>query len=169
MFDFALWSDGTVPVLLVCEEAHRYAPLDSNLGFEPAKRALSRIAREGRKYGVSLCVVSQRPSELAAGLLSQCNTIFALRLSNQNDQDFVRSAMPESGYGLLDFLPSLGNAEAVVVGEGIAVPMRMNFDPLPSGRMPSRGDASFSTSWRTSDTKRDFVSSVVDRWRRQER
>ena len=76
-FDFALWSDRAVPILLVCEEAHRYAPSNDKLGFEPTKRAIARIALEGRKYGVSLGLVTQRPSELAANILSQCNTIFA--------------------------------------------------------------------------------------------
>ncbi|MCB9959466.1 MAG: DUF87 domain-containing protein [Rhodospirillaceae bacterium] len=166
-FDFALWAERSVPILLVCEEAHRYAPLDTSRGFEPTKRELSRIAKEGRKYGVSLCVVSQRPSELAAGMLSQCNTIFAMRLSNQHDQDFVRSAMPESGHGLLEFLPSLGNAQAVVVGEGVAVPMRLVFDQLPEESRPSRGGASFAQSWSDDQPDRDFVANVVDRWRRQ--
>jgi hypothetical protein len=81
LFDFAVWSDGAIPILLVCEEAHRYAPEDDKAGFGPAKRALSRIAKEGRKYGLSLCVATQRPAELAAGMLSQCNTIFTMRLS----------------------------------------------------------------------------------------
>src|SRR3546814_4796130 len=84
--DIALWSERQMPILLVCEEAHRYAPQNSVLGFEPAKRALSRIAKEGRKYGLSLCVITQRPPELEAGLLSQCNTIFALRMTRQKDQ-----------------------------------------------------------------------------------
>ena len=168
-FDFALWAQRSVPILLVCEEAHRYAPLDSSRGFEPTKRELSRIAKEGRKYGVSLCVVSQRPSELAAGMLSQCNTIFALRLSNQHDQDFVRSAMPESGHGLMEFLPSLGNAQAVVVGEGVAVPMRLVFEQLPEDSRPSRGGASFSHAWSDEQPDRDFVATVIDRWRRQVR
>ena len=79
---------------------------------------MSRIAKEGRKYGVSLCLVSQRPSELAIGILSQCSTVFSLRLSNQKDQEFVSSAMSESALGLLEFLPSLRNAEAIAVGEG---------------------------------------------------
>ena len=91
-FDFALWSERTTPILVVCEEAHRYAPRVTGLGFEPTKRALAHIAKEGRKYGVSLCVVSQRPSDLATEMLSECNTIFALRMSNQADQDFVHAS-----------------------------------------------------------------------------
>ncbi|MGH6830533.1 MAG: ATP-binding protein, partial [Methylocella sp.] len=169
-FDFALWSDGAVPILLVCEEAHRYAPEDSRLGFEPTKRALSRIAKEGRKYGLSLCVVTQRPSELAAGMLSQCNTIFALRLGHQRDQDIVRAAMSESAFGLLDALPSLGNAEAIAVGEGVSIPMRLAFDMLPAEHRPKSGTANFSSSWQKDTSNSDeFLGQVIDNWRRQRR
>lgn len=168
-FDFALWSDRAVPIMVVCEEAHRYAPQDDHLGFEPTKKALARIAKEGRKYGVSLCMVSQRPSELAIGILSQCNTIFALRMSNQKDQDFVRGAMSESAIGLLDFLPSLRNAEAIGVGEGVSVPVRICFDPLKEGQRPRSGTAPFSTAWQTDNDDSSFLDDVVDRWRRQRR
>jgi len=164
-FDFALWSERSMPMLLVCEEAHRYAPTDSGRGFEPTKRALSKIAKEGRKYGVSLCLVSQRPSELAAEILSQCNTIFALRMSNQKDQDFVRSAMSESALGLMDFLPSLRNAEAIAVGEGVSVPMRLCFDEIPDGERPMSGTASFSEGWSKEIEDDDFVETVIERWR----
>ena len=168
-FDFALWSERAVPVLLVCEEAHRYCPLDTKAGFEPAKRALSRIAKEGRKYGVSLCLVSQRPSELAPAVLSQCNTIFALRLSNNSDQDFVRGALRESTLGLLDFLPALRNAEAIAMGEGVSVPVRLCFDNLPEDSRPLSGTASFSTAWTNDVNDSGFLASVVERWRRQRR
>jgi hypothetical protein len=169
-FDFALWSDGAVPILLVCEEAHRYAPEDARLGFEPTKRALSRIAKEGRKYGLSLCVVTQRPSELAAGMLSQCNTIFALRLGHQRDQEIVRAAMSESAFGLLDALPSLGNAEAIAVGEGVSIPMRLAFDQLPAEHRPKSGTAAFSASWQKDTANSDdFLNQVIDNWRRQRR
>jgi len=169
-FDFALWSEGAVPMLLVCEEAHRYAPEDARLGFEPTKRALSRIAKEGRKYGLSLCVVSQRPSELAAGMLSQCSTILALRLSHQKDHDFVRGSMSESAFGLLDALPSLGNAEAIAVGEGVPIPMRLAFDDLPMECRPKSGCAAFSASWQKDhDDARGFVDGVIERWRHERR
>lgn len=168
-FDFALWSDGGMPVLLICEEAHRYVPSDPYQGFEPTKKVLSRIAKEGRKYGVSLGVVSQRPSELSMSILSQCNTIFALRLSSQKDQDFVRGAMAESALGLLDFLPSLRNGEAIVVGEGVSVPVRIAFDELDAEYQPNSRTVAFSEAW--SDDRRgfDFVGAVVERWRRQRR
>ena len=170
VFDFALWSDGMFPILLVCEEAHRYAPEDTRRGFEPTKRSLSRIAKEGRKYALSLCVVSQRPSELASGMLSQCSTIFALRLSHKKDQELVRSAMSEAAFGLLDSLPSLGNAEAVVVGEGVSIPMRLVFDDLPAERRPKSAAAAFSTSWQSeTEGGDDVLHEIVDRWRRQRR
>ena len=112
-FDFALWSETPVPITIVCEEAHRYAPRDKELGFEAAKRALFRIAKEGRKYGVSLCVISQRPSDLAPGLLSECNRIFAFRMTGNEDQEIVRGAVPEASHGLMNFLPALRNGEAM--------------------------------------------------------
>jgi len=168
-FDFALWSDRAVPLLLVCEEAHRYAPQNKALGFEPTKRALARIAKEGRKYGVSLCVVSQRPSELAVDMLSQCSTIFAMRLSNLNDQDFVRGAISENAIGLLDFLPSLLNGEAIAVGQGIPVPARLLFDELPEEHRPRGATADFSADWKTGNQDQDFLKTVVQRWRRQRR
>jgi DNA helicase HerA-like ATPase len=187
-FDFALWSERAVPIMLVCEEAHRYAPQDSSLGFEPTKKALSQIAKEGRKYGVSLCMVTQRPSELASGILSQCNTIFALRMGNQNDQEFVRATLWESARGLLDFLPSLRNSEAIAVGEGVSIPVRLCFDTLPEERRPKSGTAPFSAAWQLPEERRpksgtapfsaawqqdwddaDFLDQVVHRWRRQRR
>ena len=88
-FDFAVWSAGRVPITFVCEEAHRYVPSDKATGFEPTKRAISKIAKEGRKYGVSLCIVSQRPAELDPTILSQCNTVFSLRLTNERDQEIL--------------------------------------------------------------------------------
>ena len=109
-FDFALWSEGRIPVTLVCEEAHRYVPANPSLGFEPCKRAIARIAKEGRKYGASLCIVTQRPAEIDPTILSQCNTVFALRMSNDRDQAIVSSAISDSGSGLLEFLSALGPA-----------------------------------------------------------
>jgi DNA helicase HerA-like ATPase len=165
-FDFATWSESPVPVTIVCEEAHRYAPRDKELGFEPAKRALSRIAKEGRKYGVSLCVVSQRPTDLAPGLLSECNTLFALRMTNHDDQDIVRGAVPEASHGLMDFLPALRNGEAIAVGEGVSLPMRICFAPLPDTRRPKSATASFSDAWSRDSNDRSSIEQTVDRWRR---
>ncbi len=168
-FDFAIWSDRALPILFVCEEAHRYAPRNPSLGFEPTKRALSRIAKEGRKYGVSLCVITQRPSELDTDILSQCNTIFSLRMSNSKDQDFVRSTLSESAEGLMYFLPLLRTAEAIAVGEGVPVPVRICFDELPREYRPLSGTAPFSNTWKIDKGDSAFIDAVIDRWRRQQR
>ncbi len=104
-FDFGLWSDGVSPLLFVCEEAHRYASADRNIGFGPTRKAISRIAKEGRKYGVYLGLVTQRPAELDATIISQCNTLFAMRLANERDQTLLRSAVSDAAANLLSFVP----------------------------------------------------------------
>jgi uncharacterized protein len=164
-FDFALWNETPVPITIICEEAHRYAPRDRQMGFEAAKRALFRIAKEGRKYGVSLCVISQRPSDLAPGLLSECNTIFAFRMTGQEDQDIVRGAVPEASHGLMNFLPALRNGEAIAVGEGVSMPMRICFTPPPEGRRPKSATASFTNAW-SKESDAEVVEHTVERWRR---
>ncbi len=170
IFDFAIWnaSERNLPVLLVCEEAHRYVSND-HAGSAPTRRVLGQIAREGRKYGVSLCLISQRPSELSLAILSQCSTLFVLRLSNGPDQDFVRSALPESGLGLMNALPALRMQEAIVVGEGVTVPMRIRFDDLDPEHQPRSGAVSFSEGWRTPPEKTEFVAETIRRWRQQPR
>src|SRR5712671_2316923 len=106
-FDFGLWSDGVSPLLFVCEEAHRYVSADSKIGFGPTRRAVSRIAKEGRKYGVFLGLVTQRPAELDATIISQCNTLFTMRLANDRDQALLRSAVSDAAANLLSFVPSV--------------------------------------------------------------
>ncbi len=171
IFDFAVWSVDAkaVPVLLVCEEAHRYVPSDENLGFAPTRRSISRIAKEGRKYGVSLCLVSQRPSELSSTILSQCNTLFALRMCNELDQEFVRTTLPDSAGGLLAALPALHAGEAIAVGEGVTVPMRLCFDTLEESCRPKSGTASFSEAWETDHIDDWFIEETIKRWRHQRR
>ncbi|MCG8542919.1 MAG: DUF87 domain-containing protein, partial [Alphaproteobacteria bacterium] len=165
-FDFALWSERSVPILLVCEEAHRYAPQAPEPRFEMTKGTLSRIAKEGRKYGASLCVVSQRPSQLSTDLLSQCNTLVAMRMSNNEDQENLRGAMSDSSAGLIDFLPALGNGEAVAVGQGVTLPVRIKFRNLPEEARPHSSTAIFSKSWTEESQDRAFVAEIIKRWRR---
>jgi hypothetical protein len=139
-FDLALWSDGAYEIVLVCEEAHRYIPNDRTLGFAPTRQAIGRIAKEGRKYGASLCVVSQRPSELDATVLSQCSTMFAMRLPNEADQAIIRSAVGESSATVLGFLSSVADREAIAFGEAVAIAMRMKFgDYAPKGQADREG------------------------------
>jgi hypothetical protein len=164
-FDFALWSGGNVPITLVCEEAHRYVPNNPGLGFEPTRRAIARIAKEGRKYGVSLCVVSQRPSELDPTILSQCNTVFSMRMSNDLDQDFVRSAIFDTAASLLDFLPSMGPREAIVFGDGVTLPGRIRFADLPEHALPRSRTACFTEMWQLEEGKPIDLDDVVERWR----
>jgi hypothetical protein len=164
-FDFALWSEGAVPIHLVCEEAHRYIPQDTRLGFGPAKRALSRIAKEGRKYGVSLCVVSQRPAELDATILSQCNTVFAMRMANERDHEIVKAAISDAAASLLDFLPSMGEAEAIAFGEGVSLPGRIKFARLPASAMPRGATAQFTKHWTRDLGDPGFLHDIVSRWR----
>ncbi len=171
VFDFALWSlrEEQIPTLLVCEEAHRYIPRDQGAGFEPTRRAISRIAQEGRKYGVSLCLVTQRPSEVSESILSQCSTVFALRMNTEKDQEYVRRTLPDDAGGLLKALPALRQQEAIVVGEGVTHPMRLRFLDLPAAQRP-RGDSSnFPKAWQNDIEGDRFLTGVVDRWRRQVR
>lgn len=169
VFDFAIWSAEAqaVPVLLVCEEAHRYVSQDGETSFRLTRNAIARIAKEGRKYGVSLCLVSQRPSELSTTILSQCNTIFALRMSNEHDQEFVRRVLPDGASGLLTALPALFNGEAVAVGEGVSVPMRLSFEELSVTHRPRSSTAVFSKAWKRDLIDRDFLDETIYRWRRQ--
>ncbi len=165
-FDFALWSGGKVPITIVCEEAHRYIPADSKMGFEPTKRSLAKIAKEGRKYGVSLGVISQRPSEIDSTILSQCNTLFVMRMANDLDQTIVLSAISDAASSLLEFLPSLGMGECIVFGDGVTLPVRMRFDRLDDKYLPRSSTAKFTESWReTIDDDEDFLENVVKRWR----
>jgi hypothetical protein len=150
-FEFAVWSEQRQPLLLVCEEAHRYAPQGTSSGFELTKRALSRIAKEGRKYGISLGVISQRPSELAATILSQCNTMFAFRMTNERDQEIIQATMSEATSAIFSALPFLGNSEAIAIGEGVPVPMRLRFAELPEDERPRSSAAKFSERWQHAD------------------
>ncbi|MEN9873810.1 MAG: hypothetical protein RL186_707 [Pseudomonadota bacterium] len=136
-FDVAYASEGALHVMLVCEEAHRYIPQDAGAGFLPTRRAISRIAKEGRKYGCSIGVVSQRPCELDSTILSQCSTVFAMRLSNERDQNIMRSAISDSGASTIAFLSALDNREAIVFGEGVSMPMRFKFTNQKSEQLPS--------------------------------
>jgi uncharacterized protein len=169
IFEFALWSDRakTPPILLVCEEAHRYVPRDDQTGFAPTKRSISRIAKEGRKYGLSLCLVTQRPAELSVSSLSQCNTIFALRLSNDSDLEFARNAVPDSSRWLIEALPALNTQEALVLGDGVSVPMHIRFNDLAPEHRPASTKPPFSEAWQQECAVSDLVAETIERWRFQ--
>ena len=162
-FEIALWSNGAIHMLVVCEEAHRYVPADPTLGFFPTRQAIARIAKEGRKYGVSLGVITQRPGELDQTILSQCSTLFAMRLSNDRDQEIIRSAIPDSSISTTSFISSIGNGEAIAFGEAIAVPMRMRFTRVEESQLPKANGVNAKTSEETPDTV--DLRSIVTRMR----
>lgn len=169
VFDFAVWSrkETQQPLLLICEEAHRYVSGEQNDRFGSARKALERIAKEGRKYGVALGLVSQRPSDLSETVLAQCGTVIAMRMNNDRDRDFVASAMPEGSQGFLDSLPSLRNRECIICGEGVTAPVRVRLDDLEADKLPSSTDPTFSTSWKEETADTEFVNKVIRRWRSQ--
>jgi len=166
-FDFSVWGGGRIPITFICEEAHRYVPIDKTLGFEPTKRAISRIAKEGRKYGVSLCLVTQRPAELDPTILSQCNTIFSMRLTNERDQQILRAGINDAAASLLEFMSTMGTGEAIVFGEGVALPTRIKFDTLPTDALPRSNTASFTKNWAMDLPDDTFLQEIVSRWRAQ--
>ena len=165
-FDFALWGEGHVPVTIVCEEAHRYVPAKSNTRLRAVPSArMAKIAKEGRKYGASLCIVTQRPAEIDPTILSQCNTVFALRMSNDRDQEIVQAAISDTGSGLLEFLPALGAREAIAFGDGVTLPVRIKFHELPKEFLPRSSTAKFSEKWQESTEDEAILELVVERWR----
>jgi hypothetical protein len=165
-FEFGLWSDGAIPLLLMCEEAHRYAATDHSVGFAPARRALSRVAKEGRKYGVHLGLVSQRPAELDPTIISQCSTLFVMRMANDEDQSLLRSAVSDSAANLLSFVPSLATGEVIGIGEGMPLPARLTFRMLPRELLPSSDSGSGMPELAQGLSRAELVSRAIERWRR---
>jgi uncharacterized protein len=169
VLDYAIWSrnEPQRPILLVCEEAHRYVPNEASSQRSAVGKILGRIAKEGRKYGVSLGLITQRPSDLAEGVLSQCSTIFAMRLNNERDQAFVKAAMPEGARGFLDTIPALRNRECIICGEGVAIPVRVLFDLLEDYKCPASSDPLFSKLWKEAGGEEEILTRVIKRWRAQ--
>jgi len=164
-FDFGLWSDGATPLLFVCEEAHRYASADRTVGFGPTRRAISRIAKEGRKYSVFLGLVTQRPAELDPTIISQCSTLFAMRMSNDRDQALLRSAVSDASSNLFAFVPSLGTREALAFGVGVPLPTRLTFAELPPQLLPRSEAFANEPALQPSGHELNFIASVIERWR----
>ncbi|MEZ5656478.1 MAG: DUF87 domain-containing protein [Sphingobium sp.] len=171
VFDYAIWArtEPQRPILLVCEEAHRYIPNSTAGAGQSVRKILERIAKEGRKYGVSLGLITQRPSDLAEGVLSQCGTIISMRLNNDRDQQFVKAAMPEGARGFLDSIPALRNRECIICGEGVAIPIRVALDTLEERRRPASSDPSFSELWQEAGDEEAILNRTITRWRNQGR
>lgn len=164
-FEFGLWSDGAAPLLFVCEEAHRYAPADRTIGFGPTRKAVSRIAKEGRKYGVFLGLITQRPAELDPTIISQCSTLFTMRMANDRDQAIVRAAVSDAAGGLLSFVPALGTREVFAFGEGVALPTRLKFKELATEFLPRSESLGRGRMEGGDALDTDFIAAVVQRWR----
>lgn len=163
-FDLALNSDGGLQTLVVCEEAHRYIPADKDSGFWPTRQAIARIAKEGRKYGVYLGVVTQRPGELDPTILSQCNTIFAMRLGNEHDQEIIKLAITGAARSLTNFLSSVGNRECIAFGEAFQSPMRMMFETIDKKDLPGAHIYEQQARLKTGATEISLVN-VLNRMR----
>jgi hypothetical protein len=167
--DFAIWArdESMHPILLVCEEAQRYLSSNAGAQNETVRNALERIAKEGRKYGVALGLVTQRPSELSETALSQCGTYITLRLNNENDQERIRQTLPDTARGFVDTIAALKNRECIISGEGVAVPLRVTLDFLEEHQRPRSEDPSYTAAWRAYDAPETSISRTVRRWRRQ--
>ncbi len=167
-FEFNYWNPQyrEFPILLMCEEAHAYIPRASESQFAGSRKSMERIAKEGRKYGVGLAIVSQRPHEISETVLAQCGTFVCLRITNPDDQSYVRKLVPESEGDLVSVLAGLGRGEALVLGEAVPLPTRLQFDrPEPP---PNSDDVDFYNQWKTGPDDLD-VDAIVEHWRKQER
>ena len=157
------------PVLLVCEEAHRYVPNRGEAQYEAAQEAIRRIAKEGRKYGVGLMLVSQRPSDVEATVLSQCNSWIVLRITNDADRDHVRSILPDSMAGLTKMLSGLRRREAIFVGQAAVLPSRIMIRALKDDQLPRSKDIDFGEGWCSEPLTEAELVSLGNRWRYQQR
>ncbi|MFD2231363.1 ATP-binding protein [Alkalimarinus sediminis] len=170
LFESAIWgrylNEGMnkKPLLLIMEEAHRYLSSENN-GL--AKIMVRRIAKEGRKFGVGSMLISQRPSEIDETILSQCGTLFSLRINNATDRARVKSAMADGLSGIIDALPILRTGEAIVTGEAAKLPMRFKFRIPQDGQFPDSKDPKVAESWSKESKPSDFKS-LVNCWRLQD-
>ena len=167
MFDLNFWTPAAQrhPSLLVFEEAHNYIPRIEQ-GKHFAKTAVERVAKEGRKYGVSAMVISQRPSELSETVLAQCNSFIVMRLSNPEDQKYVSKVVGDHFAGVIQMLPVLRPGEAFVIGDSVLMPMRtLVTKPSPT---PLSGNLDFFKFWSAGTSEYD-LDDIIGHWRRQDR
>lgn len=171
IFDFAfhysknkhkIGESNDIPFMIVCEEAHNYIPKSGGAEYNASRKSIERIAKEGRKYGLSLMVVSQRPSEVSETIFSQCNNFVVLRLTNFNDQNCVKRLLPDNNSSLVDGLPTLSAGEALIVGDAVTIPAIIKLD-LPNPR-PKSDSVDFYNEWNK-DWVNINLSDTIDRWR----
>jgi DNA helicase HerA-like ATPase len=152
-----------LPFLLVYEEAHNYVPQSEGAKYGSVKKAIERIAKEGRKYGISLMIVSQRPSEISETVFSQCNNFVAMRLTNPTDQRYVARLLPDNLNAIIDSLPSLERQEVILIGDSVSVPSIVRVDDITD--RPDSHDIAFHTEWKLDWLDVDMTSALA-RWRR---
>lgn len=173
LFNLKVWQSSeeraSDPVLLVCEEAHRYVPNRGEAQYEAAQEAIRRIAKEGRKYGVGLLLVSQRPSEVEATVLSQCNSWIVLRVTNDADREHVKAILPDSMAGLTKMLSGLRRQEAIFVGQAAMLPSRIMIRDLADDQLPRSNDIDFDEGWQSEAMSAAQLTAVANRWRYQTR
>ena len=173
LFSLKIWQTPeereSSPVALVCEEAHRYVPNSGEAQYAAAQSAIRRIAKEGRKYGISLFLVSQRPSEVESTVLSQCNSWIVLRITNESDRDHVHGVLPDSMSGLTKLLSGLRRREAIFVGQAAMLPSRIMIRYLADDQLPKSNDIDFDKGWQSTAMSDEKLQVVVNRWRYQKR
>lgn len=168
IFEFSYWykriNSTTYPIAVVCDESHIYLN-DKDSTSEAARLSAERISKEGRKYGISIIIISQRPREVSATILSQCNTFMCLRITNPDDQSYVKNLLPDSTRGISSMFSTLRRGECILLGDSVMMPTRIIMDkPSPS---PHSEDTSFYKEWNSTYTEIDF-GPVLNAWRRQE-
>ena len=165
-FEFNFWNPKCLefPIWLVCEEAQQYIPRGNDTRFSAAKRAMEHISKAGRKYGVGLCVVSQRPHEVSETVLAQCGTFLCLRISNPDDQEYLRDMVPDSARGTFSAITSLSRGEVVAMGSAVPMPVRFQMN-LPNPP-PNSQDVDFAGKWSQGGEEID-VEQLVNNWHRQ--
>jgi DNA helicase HerA-like ATPase len=167
LFDFSYWykrkNGRPYPLAVFADESHSYFN-DADISHRPSRISAERIAKEGRKYGISLTVISQRPREVSSTILSQCNSFICLRISNPDDQSYIKNLLPDSIKGIIDILSTLRRGECVLLGDAVMMPTRIKItQPEPK---PDSNDVSFTTEWSKAHSKID-VSKVLEIWRKQ--
>lgn len=172
LYNVQFWTikDERHPLALICDEAHLYLPKqsDNNPNEKRALENFEKIAKEGRKYGVSLVVISQRPSDVSETILSQCNNIMALRLSNKLDQNTVKSFMTDNLTVFADILPTLDIGETIILGDSVLLPSRIMLDPPEEANRPLSSTIDFWTEWSKKDKVTNYEKSV-ENYRKQSR
>lgn len=168
-FEYKYWDDEPkhLPLTLILEEAHNYVPNSDTSRNQICIDRVERIAKEGRKYGVSLMVISQRPSEVSETILSQCANFVALRLTNPTDQGYVKKLLPDFLSVAVDMLPYLRTGEAIIAGEAVDIPTRVRF--IPPDPAPRSQDVAYMAAWRDGLPHGYNVQSAIGRWRRRDR